>query len=74
MKMTAEKEQPGKVDADLDVDVDMDMDLSAENPPSKTITDEDEYPGTWSLAAIMVAVYLAMFLVALVSKDILSYL
>jgi Ca2+/H+ antiporter len=33
----------------------------------KTAEDDHEYPSAWSLTAIMIALYLAIFLVALVS-------
>lgn len=34
---------------------------------------EHEYPGPWSLAAIMIALYFAMFLVALVSLCLFTH-
>lgn len=50
--MAEDKEQPVKI--------------STENQTDQPTAHDSEYPGIWSLVAIMVALYLAIFLVALV--------
>lgn len=52
--MADKKEQPAKI--------------SSENPTDQPAADDGEYPVIWSLVAIMVALYLAIFLVALVRR------
>jgi hypothetical protein len=41
---------------------------STDETKDLNVTDDHEYPSAWSLTAIMIALYLAIFLVALVSR------